>query len=408
MEAQTPTPAANPKRKRALLTLTAAFAAAGLLYGGYWFAFERNRVDTDNAYVQGNVVLITPQLAGTVQTIGVDDTDYVQPGQVLVSLDPADARVALDQAEAQLAQSVREVRTTFASNKTYQANIAQREAELRRSKAELDKAEDDVRRRQPLVASGAVGREELEHAQTAANNARAAVAAATAAVNAAHEQLSTNQSLTDGTDVEHHPNVERAAARVREAYLALQRSEIRAPVGGYVAKRAVQVGERVQAGAPLMAIVPLDQLWVDANFKESQLRDMRIGQPVKLHADLYGKKVEYTGTLAGLAAGTGAAFSLLPAQNATGNWIKVVQRVPVRIALDPAQLAANPLRIGLSMVAEVDVADQSGKALADAPRHEPVAKSSLADAVLGEADQLIRRIVADNLPAALAAGKDVR
>lgn len=408
MEAQTPSPAANPKRKRALLTLTAAFTAAGLLYGGYWFAFERNRVDTDNAYVQGNVVLITPQLAGTVQTIGVDDTDYVQPGQVLVSLDPADARVALDQAEAQLAQSVREVRTTFASNKTYQANIAQREAELRRSKAELDKAEDDVRRRQPLVASGAVGREELEHAQTAASNARAAVAAATAAVNAAHEQLSTNQSLTDGTDVEHHPNVERAAARVREAYLALQRSEIRAPVGGYVAKRAVQVGERVQAGAPLMAIVPLDQLWVDANFKESQLRDMRIGQPVKLHADLYGKKVEYTGTLAGLAAGTGAAFSLLPAQNATGNWIKVVQRVPVRIALDPAQLAANPLRIGLSMVAEVDVADQSGKALADAPRHEPVAKSSLADAVLGEADQLIRRIVADNLPAALAAGKDVR
>ncbi|MCG2577385.1 HlyD family efflux transporter periplasmic adaptor subunit [Dechloromonas sp. XY25] len=395
----TPAPdtAAKPTRKRALLTLTSAFAAIGIAYGTYWTLVERYRIETDNAYVQGNVVQITPQIGGTVLAINVDDTDYVQAGQPLVRLDPADAQVALDQAEAQLAQTVREVRTTYANNGTLAANIALRQAEIAHAQADVAKAEDDVARRRPLVATGAVGKEELQHADTALANARAAATAASAALAAAREQLASNQSLTEGTSVENHPSVQKAAARVREAYLALQRSDIPAPVAGYVAKRSVQVGQRVQAGAPMMAIIPLDQVWVDANFKESQLRDMRIGQPVKLTADMYGQKVEYTGTLAGLGAGTGAAFSLLPAQNATGNWIKVVQRVPVRVALEAKQLAEHPLRVGLSMTATVDIHDQSGKMLADAPRLNPVAQTSAAGGLHSNADAAVEGIIATNL-----------
>lgn len=388
-------PAAKPTRKRALLGLTGLFAVAGIAYGTHWALVERYRIETDNAYVQGNVVQITPQIGGTVLAINVDDTDYVQAGQPLVRLDPADAQVALDQAEAQLAQTVREVRTTYANNGTLAANIALRQAEIARAQADVAKAEDDVARRRPLVATGAVGKEELQHADTALANAKAAAAAAAAALAAAREQLASNQSLTEGTSVENHPNVQKAAARVREAYLALQRSDIPAPVGGYVAKRSVQVGQRVQAGAPMMAIIPLDQVWVDANFKESQLRDMRIGQPVHLTADMYGQKVEYTGTLAGLGAGTGSAFSLLPAQNATGNWIKVVQRVPVRVALDPKQLAAHPLRVGLSMTATVDIHDQSGKMLADAPR--PVVHTAASASLDSDAEAAVEGIVAANL-----------
>ncbi|CAI08070.1 HlyD family efflux transporter periplasmic adaptor subunit [Aromatoleum aromaticum] len=395
----TPAPAqtSNPARKRALLGLTALFSVIGLAYGGYWYGVERFRVETDNAYVQGNVVQITPQVAGTVLAINADDTDYVEAGQSLVRLDPADAQVALDQAEAQLAQTVREVRTTYANNSTLTANIAMRQAELARVQADVARAEDDVARRRPLVATGAVGKEELQHAVTALANARAAGAAATAALAAAREQLTSNQSLTEGTTVENHPNVQKAAARVREAYLALKRSDLPAPVTGYVAKRSAQVGQRVQAGAPLMAIIPLEQVWVDANFKESQLQDMRIGQPVRLAADMYGKKVEYHGTVAGLGAGTGAVFSLLPAQNATGNWIKVVQRVPVRVALDARELTEHPLRVGLSMTATVDVHDQSGKALADAPRHRPVAQTPVYGGLEADADAAVSAIVATHL-----------
>lgn len=385
------------RRKRSLLTLTAIFFIAGIAYGAHWYIFQRNYVETDNAYVQGNVVLVTPQVGGTVLSIHADDTDFVKAGQTLVDLDPADAQVALEQAEAQLAQTVREVRTIFANNSTLKANIAIREADVRRAAADVAKAEEDVARRKPLLTTGAVGKEELEHAQIAVTNARASAAAAEAALTAAREQLTSNKALTDGTQIETHPNVERAAAKLREAYLAFKRTDIQAPVAGHVAKRGVQVGERVQAGSPMMAIIPLDQLWVDANFKESQLRDMRIGQPVKLYADIYGKSVEYTGTLVGLAAGTGAAFSLLPAQNATGNWIKVVQRVPVRVALDPKQLAEHPLRVGLSMLAEVDTHDQSGKALSETSRQEPIAQSSVPEAIATESDLLVRRIIADNL-----------
>jgi membrane fusion protein (multidrug efflux system) len=218
----------------------------------------------------------------------------------------------------------------------------------------VQRAQDDVNRRAPLVRTGAVGQEEFNHANAQLAAAKSAVAAAQSATESAREQLASNQSLTENISVEQHPNVLRAAARVREAYLALRRAELVAPVDGFVARRSVQLGQRVQAGATLLSIVPLSDVWVDANFKESQLRNLRIGQPVELEADVYGKKVTYHGTIEGLGAGTGAAFALLPAQNATGNWIKVVQRLPVRVGLEPSELRAHPLRVGLSMDATID------------------------------------------------------
>jgi membrane fusion protein (multidrug efflux system) len=390
-------PAGNPTRKKALTAVAAAVAVAGIAYGAYYGLVLSHYEHTDNAYVQGNVVQLTPQVGGTVLSIGADDTDFVKAGQVLVKLDPADAQVALDQAEAQLAQTVREVRTLFANNATYKAQIALREADLARAQSEVARAQDDVARRTPLLATGAVGKEEYNHANAQLVAAKAAVASAQSAVLAAREQLTSNQSLTDNTSVEQHPNVQRAAARVREAYLAVKRSEMQAPVDGYVAKRSVQLGQRVQAGAPLMSVIALNQVWVDANFKESQLKKLRIGQPVTLVADMYGDKVEYHGKVDGLGAGTGAAFALLPAQNATGNWIKVVQRLPVRVTLDPKELAEHPLRVGLSMEAKVDVADTSGKALADAPRANTVAQASSIEANNDAANDEVRRIIAANL-----------
>ncbi|MED5618546.1 efflux RND transporter periplasmic adaptor subunit [Ideonella sp. BN130291] len=402
MDAQS-TPAApaaaagNPKRKKALAAVAGLVVAGGAAYGAYYALVLNHYESTDNAYVQANVVQITPQVGGTVLSIGADDTDFVKAGQSLVRLDPADAQVALDQAEAQLAQTVREVRTLFVNNSTLKAQISARQADVARAQADVAKAQDDVNRRAPLVATGAVGKEEFNHVTAQLAAARSALAAAQSAVVAAQEQLASNQSLTDNTSVEQHPNVQRAAARVREAYLALKRADLPAPVNGYVAKRSVQVGQRVQPGAPLMTVVALDQVWVDANFKESQLRKLRIGQPATLVADVYGKKVEYHGAVAGLGAGTGAAFALLPAQNATGNWIKVVQRVPVRIALNPEEVAAHPLRVGLSMDARVDVSHTDGKALADAPRREAVAQTAVFDRINRDAEGEVRKIIAANL-----------
>ena len=337
-------------------------------------------------------------------SIGADDTDYVKAGQLLVKLDPADARVALDQDEAQLAQTVREVRTLYANNSTLQAQVSLRSADLARAQADAARLQDDVNRRAPLMASGAVGREEFQHATAQVIAAKSTVTAAQAAVLAAQEQLAASQTQTEGTTIEQHPNVQRAAARVREAYLAVQRAQLVAPLDGHVAKRGVQVGQRVQAGAPLMTLVALNDLWVDANFKESQLQNLRIGQPAELVADVYGTKVTYHGTIAGLGAGTGSAFALLPAQNATGNWIKVVQRVPVRIALDPREVAEHALRVGLSMEVKVDTADQSGKALADTQRTAPVAATTVFDEQLKAADDDVARIIAANLGRKAQAG----
>jgi membrane fusion protein (multidrug efflux system) len=384
---------------------------------GYQALGLASTVSTDNAYVQGNVIQITPQIAGTVLAVRADDTDFVHAGQPVVRLDPSDARVALDQAESQLAQTVREVRSLYANNDVLDAQIALRRADVARLESELARAQLDVRRRELLVPDGAIGREEFEHANSQAVAARSALASTRAAARAAQAQLMANRSLTDRTTIERHPNVLRASARVREAYLALRRSEVRAPVDGLVARRSVQVGQRVQAGAGLMTVVPLDSIWVDANFKEAQLRHLRAGQPATVVSDLYGRDVRYHGTVAGLGAGTGAAFALLPAQNATGNWIKVVQRVPVRILLDPREVAAHPLRIGLSVEVSVEAsaeasADASAEGAerrgADGARRSDVVRPSASTAVtLPEAEdpaaeEAVRRIIGENVAASVA------
>ncbi len=392
----TPKPAgANNKRAKALKGV-ALVVLLGLAYGGYEWYLGRHEEATDNAYVQGNVVQITPQVGGTVTAIYADDTDFVKAGQPLVQLDPADAQVALDQAEANLAQAVRQVRTLYANNSSLGAQVAVRETDIARARTELARATDDLNRRQSLVGNGAVSKEELGHAQSQVAAAQNALSAAQAGVSAAREQLSSNQTLTEGTRVDSHPSVMVAAAKVREAYLALHRAALPAPVDGYVAKRTVQLGQRVPAGAPLMSLIPLNQLWVDANFKEVQLRTIRIGQPVLLTADVYGKKMEYKGTVAGMGAGTGAAFALLPAQNATGNWIKVVQRVPVRITLDAQQLLTNPLRVGLSMEATVDVTDQSGKTLSEAAHPASSVQTQVYAAMDKGASDEVKKIIAAN------------
>ena len=384
-------------RRRGLTLIAAAIGVCALTWGGWHWLNGRHRQSTDNAYVAGNVVQITPQVGGTVVAIQADDTDFVQAGQVLVKLDPADARVALDQAEAQLAQTVREVRTLFANTGALQAQVQAREADLARLQSDLARAREDARRRAPLVASGAVAQEEFQHASAQVSAAENAATAARAAVLAAQEQLSASLAQTDGTSIGQHPGVQRAAAKVREAYLALQRVDLLAPTDGHIAKRGVQLGQRVQAGAPLMTLVALDQLWVDANFKESQLQQLRIGQPAEMQADVYGQKVVYHGKVVGLGAGTGAAFALLPAQNATGNWIKVVQRVPVRIAINAKDLAEHPLRIGLSMDVTVDTQDTSGKRLADAPRADAAATTSVFETQQHAADERVQHIIATNL-----------
>ncbi|MFP3754300.1 HlyD family secretion protein [Cupriavidus sp. SIMBA_020] len=380
---QTPVPSAdnNGKRRRLLVALTAAVVVAGLGYGLYWGVYARHFENTDDAYVAGNVVQVTPLVGGTVISITADDTQLVTAGQPLIQLDRADSQVTMEQAEAQLAQAVREVRTLYVNNGSLSANVAMRQADVA-------KARDDLRRRQAIAGSGAVSNEEIAHAQTA-------LKAAESALLAAQEQLASNKVLTDQTTVEKHPNVQRAAANLRSAYLAFARSTMPAPVTGYVAKRSVQVGQRVSPGTPLMAVVPLDQVWVDANFKEVQITHMRIGQPVELEADVYGSKVKYTGHVAGFSAGTGSAFSLLPAQNATGNWIKVVQRLPVRIALDPQQLKDHPLRVGLSMNVTVDVRKEEGGAMLSASAAKPL-ETNVYDKVAQDADELIARIIALN------------
>ena len=369
-------------RKRWLTIVVLGLVVLGLAYGGYWAIALRNLQSTDDAYVNGNIVQITPQISGIVVAIGADDTQFVKTGQTLVQLDQADAKVALEQAEAQLARTVRDVRSLFATSAQLQAAVDMRQTEL-------DRASGDLARRERLTASGAVSGEELQHARGAFNTARAALLVA-------QQDLQVNRARVDHTTVEDHPDVQNAAAKVHEAYLLYARTVLPAPVSGFVAKRAVQLGQRVSPGAPLMAVIPLDQVWVDANFKEPQLASMRVGQPVTLTADLYGSKTVYHGKVAGFGAGTGSAFALLPAQNATGNWIKVVQRVPVRVALDPEELAAHPLQVGLSMEAEVDTRNRSGDRLPQVAQTAPAYATDVFRSLDATADELVKSIIAIN------------
>ncbi|MGO9444911.1 MAG: efflux RND transporter periplasmic adaptor subunit, partial [Thiobacillaceae bacterium] len=305
-----------------------------------------------------------------------------RPRQILVTLDPADAQVALDQAEADLADTVRSVRQLFEARDQQRANLALKERAL-------EQAEADEARRARAVAAQVVSREEAEHADTMRDQAKLELQLARA-------QLASARAAIAGTTVESHPSVKQAEARVQAAWLARERCKIRAPEEGYIAERSVQIGQQVASGTPLMAVVPLSQVWVEANFKEDQLRSIRIGQPATLVSDLYGGSRNFHGTVVGLAPGTGSVFSLLPAQNATGNWIKIVQRLPVRIALDPKELAEHPLRVGLSMNVDVDIHDKSGPVLGSnsGTRYQESGTNGAEDKA---ADQLIRRIVRANL-----------
>jgi membrane fusion protein (multidrug efflux system) len=370
-------------RRPALILLTLVALCAGLAAGAWWLWVGRYAEDTDDAYVGARVVNITPLAGGTVVAVGADENDHVNAGQVLLRLDPADARIELDAREAQLGQAVRETRALFADNGVLQANVALREAELAR-------AEDDLARRRAVRESGVVSEEEVRHAEVSATAARAAL-------QSAREQLQVNRANTSGTTVATHPRVLGAAARVREAFLAARRGEVLAPVTGQIARRNVQVGQRLNPGTPALVLVPLDNLWVDANFKEGQLENLRIGQSAEVTADAYGSHVRYRGHVIGLGAGTGSAFALLPAQNATGNWIKVVQRVPVRIALDPADLKAHPLRVGLSTRVVVDIHDRSGPLVGTHDDNAPDNRTAVYDPVAREADARVAQIVAANL-----------
>lgn len=373
-------------------------------YAAWYELIGRRFQSTENAYVQGQVVLLTPQQAGTVIEIAARDTDYVQSGQVLVRLDPADAQIAVDRAKAQLAQTVREVRTLYGNNDTLAAQIVSLEAEVRRAATDVQRLNSNYQRRIELAKSGMVSAEDLTTARNEVMAARSKLQAARANVVASEQRLLTSRSLTEDFAVANHPNVKRDGAKVREAILALGRAELRAPVSGHVARRNVQLGQQVEPGASLMAVIPLNEVWVDANFKESQLRDMRIGQPVELTADIYGDKVVYQGVIEGLGAGTGAAFALLPAQNATGNWIKIIQRVPVRVKLDADALAKHPLRIGLSMHAKVTVEDTSGAMLAAAPRTNAIESLQATSASAAEAQAEVSLIIASNLGLPARAG----
>ncbi|QBH97309.1 multidrug efflux MFS transporter periplasmic adaptor subunit EmrA [Limnobaculum zhutongyuii] len=357
MSAETLSPQPKNKkqtRKLAMAIASSLFIIIGAGYAIYWFVALRHHQTTDDAYVAGNQIQIMAQIAGNVTTIHVDNTDRVKQGDVLLTLDPTDAQQAFERAKTALANSVRQTHQLIINNRQLQANI-----ELK--KTALSQAAADLARRETLGKAAAIGKEELQHARDAAVSARAELEVAL-------QQYQANNALVLNTPLEQHPSVLHASSQLRDAWLTLQRTKVVSPINGYVSRRSVQVGSQIAVGNPLMVIVPADQVWVDANFKETQLANMRIGQPVHITSDFYGDDVEYTGTVAGLDMGTGSAFSLLPAQNATGNWIKVVQRLPVRIELDQQQVAQHPLRIGLSMEVTVDTADQNGLVLAEKPR----------------------------------------
>ncbi|MFW5399994.1 multidrug efflux MFS transporter periplasmic adaptor subunit EmrA [Yersinia sp. 1252 StPb PI] len=383
-EAQIPQQPQNKKkqRKRILLLLTVIFIILGVAYFIYWFLVLRHHQETDNAYISGNQIQIMSQVPGSVVSVNFENTDFVKSGDVLLSLDPTDAEQAFEQAKTALANSVRQTHQLMINSKQYQANIALK-------KTELSKSQNDLQRRVVLGSANVIGREELQHA-------RDAVDAAQASLDVAIAQYNANQALVLNTPLEKQPAVEQAAAKLRDAWLSLQRTKVVSPVDGFVSRRSVQVGAEIANGAPLMAVIPANQMWVDANFKETQLANMRIGQSATVITDFYGDDVVYQGKVVGLDMGTGSAFSLLPAQNATGNWIKVVQRLPVRIELDNKQLAEHPLRIGLSTTVRVDTANTDGQVLAQNVRKEPAFVTNALSLDLAPVNQMISDIVHAN------------
>jgi membrane fusion protein (multidrug efflux system) len=378
---ETSSEAPTDKRRKVLGVIAVVFIVIGLLWGLLWLLVLSKRERTDDAYVNGNKVVISAQVSGTVIAVLADDTQLVKAGQVLVRLDPVDAETGLARSASTLGQSVRQVRQQKLNADQYDAMIATRRLELAR-------AETDLAKREPLLADSAIAPEEVRHARESVLLARAALTQAERQATGAH-------ALVDGTDVQDNPAVLEAKAAYRDAWIAARRNAVVAPVTGYVGERSVQLGQHVAAGQALMTVIPLNALWVDANFKEVQLRHLRIGQPAEVRSDLYGSSFVYHGHVTGMAAGTGAAFALLPAQNASGNWIKVVQRVPVRVQLDDADLAKSPLRVGLSATVTVDTTREDGPVLAKEAADHPVGDTQVYTLDLekanAEADAVVRR-----------------
>ncbi|MCW2256782.1 membrane fusion protein (multidrug efflux system) [Providencia alcalifaciens] len=351
-------------------------------YGAYWFLVLQFQEYTDDAYVSGVQVPIVAQTTGNVTQVNFDNTDLVKAGDVLVVLDKTNAQLAYQQAMHDLATTVRQTKELYINGDQYQAQIQQ-------NRVSLIQAQKDYQRRVALGRSGTISKEDLQHSQEA-------VQLAQAALDISIQQYNANRALLRNTELKKQPAIQQAADSVRNAWITLQRTEVKSPMTGYVSRRNVQIGSQVSPQASLMAIVPVQPVWVDANFKETQLENVRIGQPVSLTSDFYGDNVVYTGKVVGLDMGTGSAFSLLPAQNATGNWIKVVQRLPVRVELDPQQVAKYPLRIGLSMNATIDIKDQNGPVLAEVQRNTPAFESDVLVLKLNDVNLVIDTIINEN------------
>jgi len=371
----------SSRRQIGFVILGVVIVLAALAYGAYWYLDARFYESTDDAYVSGDIVAVTSRENATLVALHADNTQTVTRGQLLMEMDPAVVNVNVASAEANLARTIRTVNGEFSRAVSSSAQVEQ-------AQVQLSLAQTDYQRRQAASADGAVSAEELAHA-------RDSVRAAEAALDAARGGHDQSLSPIQGTDVANNPDVLSAEAALRTAMIAQGHMRIVAPVDGVVAQRTVQVGQQVAAGTPLLAVVPLDNVWVDANFKEVQLQDMRIGQTVTVTADIYGGKVTYHGHVEGLGAGSGSAFALLPPQNASGNWIKIVQRVPVRVALDSEELKAHPLRVGLSVNVSVDIRDISGSVMSSRITAADT-RADLGEDSNAKADRAIAQILAEN------------
>jgi len=383
-QAATPQAPRNKKktRKTAMLLLTGIFIIIAIAYLFYWLLVLRHFESTDDSYVAGNQVQIMAQVSGSVTDVNFDSTDFVKKGDVLVTIDPTDAEQAFERSKTALANSVRQTHQLIINGKQYQANIALRQTQLQQ-------AQTDLKRRVVLGNVDAIGREELQHARDAVDTAKAQY-------DVAVQQYNANQAMVLNTPVDQQPQVLQAAAQVRDAWLALQRTKVRSPIDGFVSRRAVQIGQQITSSTALMAVVPANHIWVDANFKETQLANMRIGQAATVVSDMYGDDVKYHGKVVGMDMGTGGAFSLLPAQNATGNWIKVVQRLPVRIELNDQEVKEHPLRIGLSALVTVDTQNRDGLVLAEKVRTEPLYQTTALTLDLAPVNAIIADVIHAN------------
>lgn len=383
---QTDTPTSlnnkSQQRKKGLSIFILLLLLIAIGSAAYWFFFIKGFEETEDAYVSGNQVMVSAQVAGNISKINVDNMDPVQAGDVLLELDDTNAKLSFEQAKSNLANAVRQV-----SQLNY--TVKQLKSAVRANEITLAQAQGNLNRRVQLVKDGAIDKESFQHAKEAVELAKANLTTS-------QNQLGANQALLLDGPLSEQPQIQSAVSNLKQAWLNLERTKIRSPIKGYVARRNAQVGQAVSVGGALMAVVTTDQMWLDANFKETQLTHMRIGQPAEIHFDLYGKDKTFNGKVVGIEMGTGSAFSLLPTQNATGNWIKVVQRVPVRIQLDPQQLAENPLRIGLSATVKVNVSDSQGETLRNQAPSTTLYSTNVLQYDESAVNNLIESIIRDN------------